>query len=320
MKLKEIDLCPLCESIDTVEIEKIRYRDIWNGLEKEWRVSFSKKVIEGNSPSDLTTLVNCRICGLQYFVPIVSGNSQFYYELSQSPIYYSGQKWEFPLVTKSIKPEDKLLDIGCGDGYFLDSIKNRVSQAMGIDTNAEAIKRAKGRGLDVRLINIEGFSTENKGKFSVVCCFHVIEHLDRVRPFLNAAISCLEPRGKLVLSVPNRQNISKSLFESLDCPPHHVSRWEANQLRMIADVMGIDLDKVVLEVAGRNACHKWLREKIASEVLNGRYEKLNMWVGKGTSFVLFLSPLYRLYRKVGLLEKWGLYQLSMLAFYKKRFP
>jgi len=317
MKLKESDSCPLCESIDAVEIGKIQYRDILSGLEKEWGASFSKKVIQENSPSDLTTLVWCRTCGLQYFVPIASGNSQFYYELSQSPIYYSGQKWEFPLVSKILKPQDKLLDIGCGDGCFLEGIKNKVSQAVGLETNAEAVMRAKGRGLDVRLINIEEFSEENKGQFSIVCGFHVIEHLDRVRPFLNAAISCLERGGTLVLSVPNRQSISKTPFESLDCPPHHVSKWEAGQLRTVADVMGINLDKVVLEVADRNACHKWLREKIAFEILNCKNKKFNMWAGKGASFILFLPPLYRMYKTIGLLEKWGLYQSSILAFYKK---
>lgn len=198
MKLKENDSCPLCESNDSVEIGKIQYRDIWSGHEKEWRASFSKKVIQENSPSDLTTLVWCRTCGLQYFVPIASGNSQFYYELSQSPIYYSDQKWEFYLVTKILKQQDKLLDIGCGDGCFLEGIKNKVSQAVGLETNVEAVMRAKGRGLDVRLKNIEEFSEENKEQFSIVCAFHVIEHLDKIKPFLNAAISYLEWGGHLL--------------------------------------------------------------------------------------------------------------------------
>jgi 2-polyprenyl-3-methyl-5-hydroxy-6-metoxy-1,4-benzoquinol methylase len=315
MKLREIDLCPLCESIERVEVERIPYQEIWKGLEKEWKAVFSKKVIEDNSPSELTTLVECENCGLQYFVPIASGNSQFYYELSQSPIYYPKQKWEFILVRKKLRTKDYVLDIGCGDGVFLDNITNQVNQAIGIDTNAEAIWCAKRKGLDVRLTNIEEFSKENKRKFDIVCCFHVIEHLEHISPFLKAAISCLRPDGTLILSAPNRDRITKRYFESLDCPPHHVSRWQSNQLNKLADIMGINLEEIVLEIADRNACHKWLREKLAYKVLDGKC-KLNNSIGKLASFVTFLPPLYKFYRMVGLLGKWGLFRLSMLAVYK----
>jgi 2-polyprenyl-3-methyl-5-hydroxy-6-metoxy-1,4-benzoquinol methylase len=316
MKLREIDLCPLCESIEKVEIERIPYHEIWKGLEKEWKAVFSKKVIENNSPSELTTLVQCENCGLQYFVPIASGNSQFYCELSQSPIYYSKQKWEFVWVRKNLRAKDYVLDIGSGDGFFIDSITNQVKQAIGIDTNAEAIRRAKRKGLDAILTNIEDFSKENMRKFDIVCCFHVIEHLERINAFLKAAISCLKPDGTLILSAPNRDRIAKGFFESLDYPPHHVSRWQSSQLGKLADIMGIKLEKIVMEIADRDACHKWLREKLSYKVLNGR-SKLSIVLAKAASFIAFLPPLYNFYRIVGLLGKCGLFRLSMLGVYKK---
>ncbi len=316
MELRETDRCPLCGSIDKVEIERIAYHVIWKRLETEWKAVFSRKVIEDNSPSDETTLVECENCGLQYFVPIASGNSQFYYELSQSPIYYSEQKWEFVWVRKSLRTRDSVLDIGSGDGVFLDSIRNQVSGAIGIDTNAEAVKCARKRGLNVILSNIEEFSKENMQRFDIVCCFHVIEHLEHINPFLRAAISCLKPDGTLILSTPNRDRITKRFFESLDYPPHHVSRWQSSQLSKLAEIMEIELDKIALEIADRDACHKWLREKIACEVLNGG-AKSNISISKVVSFVTFLPPLYQFYRAVGLLRKLGLFHLSMLAVYKK---
>jgi 2-polyprenyl-3-methyl-5-hydroxy-6-metoxy-1,4-benzoquinol methylase len=319
MKLRKIDLCPLCESIERVVVDRIPYQEIWKGLEEEWKAVFSKNVIEDNSPCEMTTLVECKNCGLQYFVPVACGNFQFYYELSQSPIYYCKQKWEFLLVGRNLRSKDYVLDIGCGNGGFLESIPNQVNQAIGIDTNAEAIKCAKKKGLDARFINIEEFSEENEGKFDIVCCFHVIEHLEHINPFLKAAISCLKPGGTLILSAPNRDRIIRRDFESLDFPPHHISRWQSNQFDKLADIMGIKLDRIVSQIADRSACHKWLREKIAYEVLNEKY-KLNMFIGKIASFVTFLPPLYKFYGMVGLLEKLGLFQLSILAFYKKGSP
>lgn len=318
-KSLEGDTCPLCDSNKRVLVSQISYQAIWDELEREWKTAFSEEVVRRHTPSELTNLVECQNCGLQYFIPIVPGDSQFYEELSKSPSFYDQSKWEFDFVLKRLRPADRVLDVGCGEGSFLRRIQGHVQEAIGIDTNPTAVKRANSAGLEVRLTDLFSFSQQHEGRFDMVCCFHVIEHLNKIISFLKPAVSCLKDKGRLVLSVPNRERILRKPIEVLDCPPHHVSRWQSNQLDKLADIMGIKLDKIALEIADRNACHKWLREKITYEVLNGKY-KSDISLGKVASFVTFLPPLYKFYRMVGLLGKWGLFRLSMLAFYKKGLP
>jgi len=311
------DLCPLCDSNNRVFISRTSYQVIWDALKKEWNTAFPEEVVRRNTPSEFTTLVECRSCGLQYFIPISSGDSRFYEELSKSPSFYDQNKWEFDYVLKKqLRPTDRVLDVGCGEGSFLRKIHGHIREAIGIDTNPAAVKRAKCEGLEVNLADLYTFSKQHNESFDTVCCFHVVEHLSKVIPFLRAAIDCLKDNGRLVLSVPNRQRILREPLEVLDCPPHHISRWRSGQLDKLADITGMKLDKIVLEIADRNACHKWLREKITNGILGGKY-KSHFIVGKVASFVTFLPPLYKFYKIVGLLERWGLFRLSMLAFYRK---
>lgn len=311
MRENPLELCPLCSSFDKFEIMQIPYHEIWKGLEKIWKACFSREVIQRHSPSDFTTLVECRNCGLQYFIPITSGDFQFYYELSKSPIYYNPSQWEFGLVKKKLLSTDRVLDIGCGQGYFLSSIHKQVQLAMGIDTNPLAVTHAKATGLDIRLMDVIEFAQMNTEMFDVVCCFHVIEHLGRIRPFIEAAISCLKPNGLLIVSIPNRKRIFQNPLEPLDCPPHHVSRWHTKPLMKFGEIMNLSLNEIVFEMASRSACREWFRESCI------RKYKIPYWMKRGVARIFVCSPFFEFYERTRLLEKWGFYRLTILAYYRK---
>ena len=63
-------------------------------------------------------------------------------------------------------------------------------------------------------------------------------------PFVWSAYRCVKPGGALVLSLPNRARCRDFGFESLDYPPHHLSRWAENlenQLSMIAEMLAAEV-------------------------------------------------------------------------------
>jgi 2-polyprenyl-3-methyl-5-hydroxy-6-metoxy-1,4-benzoquinol methylase len=203
------------------------------------------------------------------------------------------------------------LDIGCSQGYFVSTIHKQVQLAIGIDTNPSAVSHGKASGLDIRLMDVIEFAQMNTEMFDVICCFHVIEHLERVKPFIKAAISCLKPNGLLIISVPNRYRIFQNPLEPLDCPPHHVSRWDTKTLMKLGEIMNFSLSEDVFEMASRGAAREWFRESYI------RNDKIPNWMKRGVSHILFWAPCFDIYKRVRLLQKWGFYRLTMLAYYRK---
>jgi 2-polyprenyl-3-methyl-5-hydroxy-6-metoxy-1,4-benzoquinol methylase len=322
LKRHEGDTCPLCDSDNKVIKSQITYEAIWHELERECKTVFSEEAVKRHTPCEFTTLVECENCGLQYFIPVVPGDSQFYGELSKSPSFYDQSKWEFDHVLKRLRPSDQVLDVGCGEGSFLSKIRSHVNGAIGIDTNPVAVRRAIAAGLDVRLTDIFSFSHLYDEMFDVVCCFHVIEHINKVIPFIRDALSCLKPDGLLVLSVPNRERILCKPIEVLDCPPHHISRWSSDQLTKLGDMMGTKLATLVLEMADPSASSEWLRNilfaKIRNHPLLTNFQPVYLYA-KLFSRIVFISPLHHIYKRTNLLKRWRLYRLTMLAYYKKQY-
>ena len=160
-------------------MEVIRYVDIWSHLKNEWGASFSEATERAHMPSETVELRDCGECQLQYFFPVRPGSDQFYSELTASVAsYYNDEKWEFEFVRSLLKPGDKVLDVACGSGAFLASIKGTVQAAMGVETNPHAVEAAQKRDVLVEDISIQEFSTKHEGAFQIVTVFQVAEHLD----------------------------------------------------------------------------------------------------------------------------------------------
>jgi SAM-dependent methyltransferase len=156
------------------------------------------------------------------------------YETSQS-------RWEFGQVARELKETDRVVDFGCGDGAFLRMAKPLVCQAVGVDRNPDAIERVRLAGLTGEATSCSEFAQRHREGFDVACAFHTLEHIAEIREFMKAVICCVSPGGHIFLSVPNRRRLARENGEPLDCPPHHVSRWDPVQWQVIASQFGLEL-------------------------------------------------------------------------------
>lgn len=110
---------------------------------------------------------------------------------------------------------EKVLDIGCGAGWFLEhAIESGCARAVGIERSpalvrllAEKLPAAEVFELDAtrELLSLE--------KFDTVCAFDFLEHLPAGSEpeFLRHAAQVLERGGRLLLSVPYRGLLSCAL-------------------------------------------------------------------------------------------------------------
>jgi len=99
-----------------------------------------------------------------------------------------------------------VLDAGCGTGYGSAILAAAgASEVIGIDIAAEVVTRTadKDEAVSLRAGDVRALDFED-GRFDLVVCFEVIEHLDDPMAALDELARVLAPDGLLLLSSPNR--------------------------------------------------------------------------------------------------------------------
>lgn len=300
----------------------ISYGAVWEALAAEWEVRLSDSVIRRHTPVPATSLVQCRSCGLQFFLPPAPGDADFYRELGASPKYYVPWKWEFGWVLERLRPADVVLDVGCGRGDFLAEARKIVRRAVGLEINPDAAATAAARGIEVVRADIADFASANAGRFDAACAFHLVEHLADPVPMLRALVSCLRPGGGLFVSVPNRMRSARDALEPLDCPPHHLSRWSPDQLRTLGRVLGIGVRQLACEPVAVGVPREKAREAVKRifAALPAGGEFFGVWAGRAVVRLLFNAPLSGLCSRSGLFERLGYYGHAAVAWFEAAGP
>ena len=100
----------------------------------------------------------------------------------------------------------RLLDVGCGTGFFLEAAATRYA-VQGLDPSSAAVTYCHERGLmNVAEGTAERLPGEDAGgPFDAVCLLDVIEHLDDDVAALREAARVTRPGGHLLVTVPAHQ-------------------------------------------------------------------------------------------------------------------
>lgn len=202
--------------------------------------------MERHMPRLDAPLLRCAGCGLEYFSPTCAGDARFYQQLMGS-MPYELDRWEFGIVPALLEPGSEVVDLGCGTGEFLRRVAPRLHRAVGVDHNVDAIDKLTAAGIEGYAMDFAAFARQEAGMFDVACSFHTLEHLPRAALLMQPAVSCVRPGGRIFVSVPNRCRYGRKDIEPLDCPPHHVTRWDAVQFKVLAEHFGIQLVAVEYE-------------------------------------------------------------------------
>lgn len=122
-------------------------------------------------------------------------------------------------------PPRKLLDVGCGNGSYLLSMRRLGWHVEGIEPDPEAAKFAAAEGLPVRVAPLESCELA-PASYDAVTLHHVIEHLADPWRVLVRLRRALKPGGVLVVVVPNPASAGARRFgpawRAWDAPRHRV--------------------------------------------------------------------------------------------------
>lgn len=125
-------------------------------------------------------------------------------QLDEKPsVYYQRQRREIePFIPLDAK---KVLDVGCGQGFFGEMLKSiRDIEVWGIELDAASAKEATRRLNNVLSGDVENnLNALSDGYFDCIVFNDVLEHLADPWHILRIIKSKLSPQGVIVSSIPN---------------------------------------------------------------------------------------------------------------------
>lgn len=115
---------------------------------------------------------------------------------------------EFGDLLKNTVKQARILDVGCGDGSLLYWLsKTGFTNVEGVDLGRDQVKQSQKVCKKVTLDSAISFLKKNKG-FDIIFMVQFLEHLpkEQVPDVLTYAFKSLNPKGNLIVSVPNVTN------------------------------------------------------------------------------------------------------------------
>ncbi len=142
-----------------------------------------------------------------------------------------------------VRPGDRVLDLGCGDGAFTAAVAQAGATPVGIEVARAALGRARTRhpALDFRLAPIDGPLPLEDCSFDLVWASEVIEHVADTARWLSEVRRVLVPRGRLLLTTPahGRLRIALGGIERFSEPlGDHLHLYTRRSLRAVLDELG----------------------------------------------------------------------------------
>jgi 2-polyprenyl-3-methyl-5-hydroxy-6-metoxy-1,4-benzoquinol methylase len=128
---------------------------------------------------------------------------------------------EFLSRTDLLKPNDKILEIGCGIGSVVFEMSKKGYDIIGIDLSREVIEYGRKKYGDIRLeVQPAEALPYDDESFDVVLSFDLLEHIARVDRHISEVHRVLRKDGFYLFQTPNKY--SNAIFETLY---HKTLKW-----------------------------------------------------------------------------------------------
>jgi 2-polyprenyl-6-hydroxyphenyl methylase/3-demethylubiquinone-9 3-methyltransferase len=104
----------------------------------------------------------------------------------------------------------RVLDVGCGGGILAEAMARRGAKVTGIDLSENALRVAQLHLHESRVAvqyenaSVEDYAASHAGKFDLVTCMELLEHVPQPAPMVTACARLVRPGGQVFFSTINR--------------------------------------------------------------------------------------------------------------------
>jgi 2-polyprenyl-3-methyl-5-hydroxy-6-metoxy-1,4-benzoquinol methylase len=225
---KKVSSCPLCGS-------------------QEKKPEFSKHSVE---------LVGCQNCFIRYGAEIPANLDDVYknpgyvaYSKEDSDEHYNYRRERFGRERVGILErycgdltEKRLLDVGCGNGYFLSVAMEKCRHCFGTEFS-DRLREFSRRKTGLTIYS-HGLEELPENSFDIITLFDVIEHIPEPLPFMHAVDRILAPGGHVLIFTPNFDSFSIRVmrqYSSIVDPTEHVVLFSLPSLHFLASKLGYEV-------------------------------------------------------------------------------
>jgi 2-polyprenyl-3-methyl-5-hydroxy-6-metoxy-1,4-benzoquinol methylase len=193
---------------------------------------------------------------------------------------------------------NNIIDVGCGDGLFLEAAKKRKWNVFGTEFTEEALKICEKKGIKMTSSPLDSTAYQ-ADFFDVVTSFEVIEHINTPLSEIESFKTILRKGGLLYITTPNFNSISRDIKKgkwSVIEYPEHLSYYTKETLTLlvkqfgfksiVVTATGISLRRLGANSSSANSTHansdEWLRQQTEEKVI---YK----WLKKGVNTALDIT-------------------------------
>jgi 2-polyprenyl-3-methyl-5-hydroxy-6-metoxy-1,4-benzoquinol methylase len=222
-------------------------------------------------------MVKCRNCGFVFMerIPTAELLNRYY-----STYAYGDESYLSPLTIKSYhvlldefekyRKTNKILDAGCGRGWFLIEARKRGWEVYGTEYSSKAIELCEAEGIKMRQgeLSPEMFDFSD---FDVITSFEVMEHLNNPNKELQAITNLLRKGGLFYCTTPNFDSAIRYYLKAdynIIGYPEHLSYYTRSTLNRAAKNHGLKPVKFLstgISITRFKTSNKTSTEQIISE-------------------------------------------------------
>lgn len=151
--------------------------------------------------------------------------------------------------TPEYLPDGKMLDVGCGNGRYLSTMRTLGWKVQGVELSENGVRVCRMTNLPVHHGDLAsaGFPDDS---FDLVTVRHVIEHIPEPDSFMAELARILKPGGRLVIETPNSEALGRKWLGVnwyANDIPRHLILFSPKNLALLASRYGLRQAELILE-------------------------------------------------------------------------